>query len=211
MRLPAVLASGALVALLAPAVGCHPKLVPTPPPTADLVALLPDPEDGRVGSATVTAPGGRVELTAANHATRVVAGQAPSVPAPIADDEIQRRFGSALAARPLAPREFLLYFETGGDTLTAESQALVAQVVEHVRQRPAPEVTVIGHTDTIGDATSNVELGMRRAILIRDLLVKSGLDFAQVEVASHGEADLLVATPDNTAEPKNRRVEVTVR
>jgi hypothetical protein len=30
-------------------------------------------------------------------------------------------------------------------------------------------------------------------------------------VRSHGEGELLVPTPDNVFEPKNRRVEVTVR
>ncbi len=210
MRGPALLACAALAAVLAPSGGCRPKVVPTPP-GADLIVLLPDPEDGRVGSATVTGPSGEVALTSAQQGTRVVAGRAPSAPAPIADEEIERRFGGALAARPLAPRQFLLYFEVGGDTLTAESQALVADVLDAVRQRPAADVTVIGHTDTTGDPASNVELGMRRAMLIRDLLVKNGLDPAQVDVASHGEADLLVVTPDDTAEPKNRRVEVTVR
>jgi peptidoglycan-associated lipoprotein len=83
--------------------------------------------------------------------------------------------------------------------------------VEFVRLRPAPDVSVIGHTDTTGEADPNVALGMRRATLIRDLLVKTGLDPGQVDVASHGEADLLVPTPDNTEEAKNRRVEVIVR
>jgi len=30
-------------------------------------------------------------------------------------------------------------------------------------------------------------------------------------VASHGEADLLIKTKDNTPEPRNRRVEISVR
>jgi peptidoglycan-associated lipoprotein len=32
-----------------------------------------------------------------------------------------------------------------------------------------------------------------------------------ITVVSHGERNLLIATPDNTPEPKNRRVEITVR
>jgi outer membrane protein OmpA-like peptidoglycan-associated protein len=32
-----------------------------------------------------------------------------------------------------------------------------------------------------------------------------------VEVTSHGEADLLVPTADETFEPRNRRVEISVR
>ena len=206
-----VLACAALAATAVAQPGCRPKVAPAPPPRSDVIVLAPDPDDGRVGSATVTTPQGSVELTTGNQATRVVSGQPPAAPSPMSDEEIQRRFGDAMAARPLVVREFSLYFEAGGDTLTPESQALVADILEVVRLRPAPDVSVIGHTDTTGDPDANVELGMRRAALIRDLLVKSGLDRAHVDVASHGEADLLVPTPDNTAEEKNRRVEVTVR
>lgn len=205
---------GALAAVIAIAGACRPRVVPTPPPAptpADIVVLVPDPDDGHLGSATVSTPHGNVELTSSEQGTRVVAGQAPSAPAPIAADEIQRRFGDAIAARPLPPRDFLLYFESGGDTLTPESQALIAGIVEFVRGRPAPDVSVIGHTDTTGDADANIALGMRRATLIRDLLVNSGVDPATIDATSHGEADLLVPTPDATAEARNRRVEVTVR
>ena len=195
------------------AAGCAPppRVAPTAP-RADLVVLLPDPEDGRVGSATVSsAGGGVVELTHASEGTRIVPGQAPSAPAPVSADAVQRIFGAAIAARPVAPRQFVLYFDTGSDTLTEDSRTLVPAIVAVVHARPVPDVTVIGHTDTTGDRAANVLLGLQRATLIRDLLVASGLDPAQVEVASHGEADLLVRTPDSTDEAKNRRVEVTVR
>lgn len=200
-----------VVSVLAAACGCTKPQVAPVPPRADVIVLLPDPEDGRVGTASVTAAGSTVQLTAPNEATRVSAGRAPSAPAPMANDDIQRMFGEAMSARPLAQRQFLLYFESGGNTLTPESQALLATIVEFVRGRPAPDVSVIGHTDTTGDAKDNIDLGLRRATLIRDLLVQAGLDSARVDFASHGEADLLVQTPDDTDEPKNRRVEVTVR
>jgi outer membrane protein OmpA-like peptidoglycan-associated protein len=32
-----------------------------------------------------------------------------------------------------------------------------------------------------------------------------------IEVRSHGERDLLVQTPDGAREPRNRRVEISVR
>ena len=85
------------------------------------------------------------------------------------------------------------------------------EILATVRTRPVPEVSVVGHTDTTGAAATNVELGMRRATLIRDLLVGAGLDTRLIDVASHGETNPVVATADNTAEARNRRVEVTVR
>jgi len=47
--------------------------------------------------------------------------------------------------------------------------------------------------------------------VVRRLLLTAGLDGSIVDATSHGEADLLVATPDETFEPRNRRVEISVR
>jgi outer membrane protein OmpA-like peptidoglycan-associated protein len=70
---------------------------------------------------------------------------------------------------------------------------------------------VVGHTDTVGTPASNYELGLRRATIVRDLLIGAGLDASTIEATSHGEGNLLVPTPDDTAEPRNRRVEIVVQ
>lgn len=193
--------------------GCAPAPPPRAPapPSGDLVVLMPNPEDGEVGRVSVSNQAGSIELANAREGTRVRTGEAPAPGAVLDQAEVERVFGPALSVVPEAPRHFNLYFEVGSDTLTAESKALAAEVVSVVGSRTAPDVTVIGHTDTTDAAAANVALGLRRANLIRDLLVKAGLDQSLIEVASHGESDLLVPTPDNTAEPKNRRVEVSVR
>jgi outer membrane protein OmpA-like peptidoglycan-associated protein len=84
-------------------------------------------------------------------------------------------------------------------------------VRQAVKGYPAAEVVVIGHTDTTGSRNSNVELGLRRASAVRSLLVQTGISTLQIETRSHGEAELLVKTGDNVSEPRNRRVEITVR
>jgi outer membrane protein OmpA-like peptidoglycan-associated protein len=63
----------------------------------------------------------------------------------------------------------------------------------------------------MGTPAANYELGMKRAMTVRALLVDAGLDPGLIEVSSLGEADLLVKTPDETPEPRNRRVDITVR
>jgi len=115
--------------------------------------------------------------------------------------------------KTLPPRShhFTLYFQFESDELTPESRALVPEVLQAVKEFPFPEVVVIGHTDTTGTAPSNVELGLRRATVVRRMLLDAGLEGSLIEVTSHGEADLLVQTPDETFEPRNRRVEISVR
>src|SRR5262249_58306279 len=85
------------------------------------------------------------------------------------------------------------------------------EILQLVKDRPAPDVVVIGHTDTTGSAASNYQLGLRRATTVRDLLVAAGFDSMLITVMSVGEAEPLIPTPDETREARNRRVEVAVR
>jgi outer membrane protein OmpA-like peptidoglycan-associated protein len=205
----------ALVGMFACACHSHPRVVEAPPPSPprhDIIALLADPETNAVGHAVVSSPlGDSVELTTERAGTRVVIGQPPSAPFTLAEDQVQQLFGDALAARPPAPRHFVLYFEKGSNHLAPESEALVADLLAFVKSRSVPDVTIVGHTDTTGTAEANIELARSRANLIRNRLIAAGLDESVVSLASHGETDLLVPTPDETPEPKNRRVEVSVR
>ena len=210
-RLPRLkLAAAAGIAMVATACG---GVQPPPPPTppADLIVLTTDPETNALGRAVVEAQGRRVELTEDRAATRVTSGLAPTSPTILTVDDVQRRFADVQSARPPQPLEFLLYFETGSDTLTADSQAALTRTVDVIRSRAVPDVSVIGHTDTTGDSRLNATLGLQRATLIRNQLIAAGLPAEQIEATSHGEADLLVPTADNVAEARNRRVEITVR
>jgi len=56
-----------------------------------------------------------------------------------------------------------------------------------------------------------VKLGLQRANSVRTTLIEAGLDGAAIDVTSHGESTLLVPTADDVYEPKNRRVDITVR
>jgi outer membrane protein OmpA-like peptidoglycan-associated protein len=195
------------------AAGCGPKRVaqlPRPPPPT-LIVLLPDPESGRTGRARVTSEFGSADLAAPRAATRVTAAGPPGPVSTLSEADVNRLFGSALAALPPAPRHFTLQFQFESDALTGASAALVPEILRTVKGLSVPEVVVVGHTDTMGDPRANLALGLKRAISVRTILVKAGLAQSTIAVTSHGEADLLVKTPNNTPGPRNRRVEITVR
>jgi outer membrane protein OmpA-like peptidoglycan-associated protein len=116
-----------------------------------------------------------------------------------------------MAARPILPHHFRLYFILGRDALTPESQAAYRAMFDDTKQRPAYEIEVIGFTDTVGDLQYNQALSLRRAAAIRDTLIRDGLDRQAISIAGRGKRDLLVATADQIPEPRNRRVEITVR
>ncbi|MDB5416415.1 MAG: hypothetical protein JWR10_4750 [Rubritepida sp.] len=66
-----------------------------------------------------------------------------------------------------------------------------------------------GHTDSVGPAEGNLALSERRAEAVKDYLVKTvGLDAARLVTQGLGESQPLIRTPDETAEVRNRRVQV---
>ena len=188
----------------------QPAEVAQPLPPA-LVVLLPDPETGTTGRIHVSNGLGAVDLSSSRTATRVTGDARPGPITTMSDAEVTRVFGAALGALPPAPRHFTLQFRFESDNLTTESTALVPEILKAVKALPVPEVVVVGHTDTMGDGKANLALGLKRANSVRDILAAAGLALSTIEVTSHGEADLLVKTRDNTPEPRNRRVEITVR
>jgi outer membrane protein OmpA-like peptidoglycan-associated protein len=176
-----------------------------------VVALLPDPESGYVGRATVSNAAGRVELSQAREATVATARTAPAPVRVLSPGDVRSLFGEVLDALPPPQRHFTLFFRFDSEELTPESRSLAPEILRAVRERKVPDVLVVGHTDTTGARTSNFALGLRRATSVRNLLRQTGLDAGSIDLVSHGESEPLVPTADSVFEPKNRRVEITVR
>jgi outer membrane protein OmpA-like peptidoglycan-associated protein len=211
MRSASVAIAAVLVAALEVACAGKPHL-PAPPETArTLVVLLPDPDTGVTGRAFLSNRSGSADLNAARESSTATPSSTPTAVRTMSEEEVQQVFGDALSALPPAPVHFTLYFKFESDELTDESRALLPQILTTVKDRAFPEVLVVGHTDTMGTPRANIDLGLIRANSVRTMLVQVGLDPATVEARSHGESDLLVKTPDETPEPRNRRVEISVR
>jgi outer membrane protein OmpA-like peptidoglycan-associated protein len=175
------------------------------------VVLLPDAETGAVGHARVWNETGSTDLSRERDATQVFGAEPPGLVSTLSQGDVDKIFGEALSALPAPPRRFTLLFLFDSDDLTEEARALVPEILRSVTARSVPDVVVVGHTDTVGTTSSNFELGLKRAVVVRKLLMDAGLDASAIEVISHGETDLLVPTPDDTPEPRNRRVEIAVR
>jgi outer membrane protein OmpA-like peptidoglycan-associated protein len=208
-RVAAVLACAA--ALLN---GCSSKKGAAPGPQLPgqaTVALLPDPDTNVTGKAFVQNTRGRVELLAARDVTTVTERTAPQTVTTLTPAQVRDLFGEALAALPPAQRHFTLFFRFDSEELTDESRALAPDIVKAVRERPVPDVLIVGHTDTTGSKAGNFALGLRRANTVRNLLRQDGLPVASIDVVSHGETEPLVQTGDGIFEARNRRVEITVR
>jgi len=208
MRTFALAATLLLAACAAP----RPQAVAPPPPEPKLAVVLLPAADGTVGRVDVSNQAGGRTLERAGEATRIFdAGTAPTEPVLMSAAEIEATFGAALAAQPTPPRHFILYFEQGEAELTPASRAEFPKIVAAVREFASVDTSVVGHSDTVGDARTNMELSLRRALAVGTLLAAEGIDPGTLDISSHGKTNPLVPTGDNVSEPRNRRVEVTVR
>jgi outer membrane protein OmpA-like peptidoglycan-associated protein len=177
----------------------------------NIVVLMPDP-DGTVGRITVTNAAGSVEIDSANESTAILdAETAPSVPAKMETKEIDNLFGNVLANQPQRPVHFILYFEKDSTRLRPASLDLLTDVTATIQDRRSAHISVVGHSDTLGDKSYNLALSKRRAVAVKKLLVEKGIRETSIDTTSHGEENPLVKTADNVGNPKNRRVEVVVR
>jgi OOP family OmpA-OmpF porin len=70
---------------------------------------------------------------------------------------------------------------------------------------------VWGFTDTVGTAEYNQALSERRANAVADYLESRGVSRDRMVIQGFGKTNLAVETPDQTPEPRNRRVEIRRR
>ena len=189
--------------LAAVACGCA-----TPRPA--LFAVIPDQSDGHIGTIVVEA-GGEKRVIHAAYAAQRVRADGSVVAEQLDSRRVREEFGPALAALPIPPATFTLYFLHDSDELTTESESQVARIMAEVKRRAAPEIVVIGHTDTMGTRSHNDELSKARADRMRELLVEHGIPANRIQTRGRGKRELLVPTDDYVDEPRNRRVEINVR
>lgn len=177
----------------------------------DLFVVLPGPK-GHVGGITIAEneTATPVALTTALAAAQVGAkGRLERVA--VTQEQVDEIFGDALTGLPKRPQHFILHFQDGTDTLTEDSVSRIPEVLAEIKTRSQVQVEVIGHTDRRGAHEMNVELSKRRAEAVRQLLIRDGLSESAIFSIGRGEVDPLVPTEDDVPEPRNRRVEVTVR
>ncbi len=200
-----VLLAGTLVA-------CQSPPPPPPPPQqlrTDRIILLPQ-ADGTPSAVVVRGPSG-AEVTLSQPYTTAHVSVAGVQTAIGGADETRARYPALFDTMPMQRVSYLVHFESGGERLTADSTRQLNRIAATVAELPAPEIQVVGHTDTVGSDSFNDELSLRRARIVRDRLIDSGVDARRIETVGRGRRELLVDTPAGVAEPRNRRVEIQVR
>jgi iron complex outermembrane receptor protein len=112
------------------------------------------------------------------------------------------------AAPAPAPRNYMVFFDFNKSDLTAQATQIVDQAAQNAGAQKATQLTVTGHTDTVGSDAYNMRLSRRRAESVAAELEKQGVAAGEIAIVAKGKRDLLVPTGDGVREPQNRRVQI---
>ncbi len=128
----------------------------------------------------------------------------------------ERRLARALYVPPAVrwlrlrqfPHSYLVFFDFNKSDLTPQAVSIVDQAAKNAETTKVTQLTVTGHTDTVGSDAYNMRLSRRRAESVAAQLEKDGVAASEIEIVAKGKRDLLVPTADGVREPQNRRVQI---
>ncbi|WP_322889860.1 MULTISPECIES: OmpA family protein [unclassified Yoonia] len=116
----------------------------------------------------------------------------------------QQDYTINLARRFNTDVDAMVNFEFDSAVLDAQAQATLRQQADWIRQFPEVRFKVFGHTDLVGSAEYNRNLGLRRAQAVVAYLTTQGISRDRLEaVVSFGQTQPLIPTPE--PERRNRR------
>ncbi len=100
-------------------------------------------------------------------------------------------------------------FATGSTELTPDAIRTLNELGRALSSADlaAYKFRIEGHTDTVGSKEYNRALSERRATVVVEYISKKfGVDPSRLQAVGMGVEGLLIQTPDQTPEPRNRRV-----
>jgi OmpA-OmpF porin, OOP family len=98
-------------------------------------------------------------------------------------------------------------FKTSSNVLTTESYTILDEVATVLGKYPDYSVSIAGHTDSDGDAASNLSLSEKRAKSCYDYLVKKGIQAVRMNHAGYGETQPISDNKTTEGKQMNRRVD----
>lgn len=128
----------------------------------------------------------------------------------LSEVEFQSRKAPMMAAVPLQPEGYLVYFEWDSTVMTPAGLAGLNEAIRAGLAHPDTEINLVGHADTSGLAPYNQTLSEQRALVVLEAMTAAGIAYDRFMWKGVGQTMLLVPTPDGVREQGNRVVEVDI-
>ena len=99
-------------------------------------------------------------------------------------------------------------FATDKAEILPDSRPQIDQVVALLKDDPALELSINGHTDNTGDASHNQQLSEARAAAVVAALEAGGIDGSRLQAKGFGQTEPVADNATEDGKARNRRVEL---
>jgi OmpA-OmpF porin, OOP family len=101
-----------------------------------------------------------------------------------------------------------ILFDTGKDVIKPESEPTLAEVTKLLGDNTNLKLSIEGHTDSQGDAKSNLTLSSKRADSVKKYLVAKGVEAKRLSTKGWGDTKAVGDNRTEEGRAANRRVEL---
>jgi outer membrane protein OmpA-like peptidoglycan-associated protein len=110
----------------------------------------------------------------------------------------------------VSSKSYSIQFETGSEVIRVESYRMLDEIFSSAVIAENLKLGIYGHTDNVGNESSNQSLSERRANAVRAYLLKKGVSEAQMETKGYGATKPIADNTSADGKSKNRRVEIVL-
>lgn len=103
-----------------------------------------------------------------------------------------------------------IFFATGSHKLTKESFGELQRLAKILKENSNMKIEVAGHTDNVGRAKKNQVLSAKRAMAVRNWLIKNGSNPKQITSKGYGQKKPVANNNTIAGRKANRRVEFEI-
>lgn len=103
-----------------------------------------------------------------------------------------------------------ILFDSGTAMIKEESNSVLSEIAEILKEYPSSGFTIEGHTDSTGSDDLNRDLSEARANAVKDFLVKNGIDTGRLLTVGYGESKPIFSNKTRYGRSRNRRVEINL-
>lgn len=99
-------------------------------------------------------------------------------------------------------------FDTGQAVLRSGAYGTLDRLASALKDKPARNVLIEGHTDNVGSDTNNQQLSQHRAAAVQSALLQRGVASNQIQAMGKGESMPIATNESEGGRQQNRRVEL---
>ncbi len=172
------------------------------------VGTVSDMEISVKGDALYAKAAGEIpaELSAAvpaDYKAQATIGVAPVGP-PLTAEACQPAFADILG-------QGKILFETGKASIQKDSDAVLDNLTAIAMRCPEAQIEISGHTDSVGNDDTNMELSRRRAEAVAEYLTKAGIATTRMTAVGYGKMHPIASNDTEEGRAQNRRIEFEVK